>query len=586
MNKLASFFKTALIDPLIRSFFRFTDAIVWSVLLVILSIINMEIDFGVFPFEEIVSVCWLILPFLIFKTLLLERVKMPKYWKYLMTLVVLGLGVAYYFLKDFSPNEGLQMMRHLTLWIIGILAALVVAYFPKRENLSTYIIFLASKFFATVFYSAVLYGGLTAVFSSIEALFEVNMPSFFYMELLFSIIGLVAVPVGLGFIPEMDTELGIEHYNKIWKTVFSFIILPIVTIFSLILIVYVVTSTVNSNYYPYVYMIASLGTAVVGLLTLFVLEPFNKEAPHIHLFSRLWPFVISAIMIGFYVELIRSVIQDGFTLDNSVYLYASLWVVACTVLYVLKKYPFKMRTGQTFSSLLVTTLVVGMFFPLINIVGITTFSLNNRFERLLTEYGMIDNGEIVHSDTPLTNEQESKIFSLVIACGQVGYDRIDLLPEGFTYEDFETVFGFAPTGIIDNPEYVDLYYYTDEIDDLSAMMAENYDRLIFVESYAGNEYTGEDYDLVGTPSGDTWQLTIKSPLTAVNLAIADATEVFYDTYGRESPKGLTLYDLSYDGLSGTTSYTIYFTTIVGTYTTSTDSVRVGSFSAYIGVTFA
>ena len=85
MNKLASFFKASLIDPLIRSFFRFTDAIVWSVILVILSIINLEIDNGASQLQEIVFVCWLVLPFLIFKTLLLERVKMPKYWKYLMT---------------------------------------------------------------------------------------------------------------------------------------------------------------------------------------------------------------------------------------------------------------------------------------------------------------------------------------------------------------------------------------------------------------------------------------------------------------------------------------------------------------------
>ncbi len=586
MNKLASFFKASLIDPLIRSFFRFTDAIVWSVILVILSIINLEIDKGASRFHEIVFVCWLVLPFLIFKTLLLERVKMPKYWKYLMTIVVLGLGVAYYFLKDFSPNAGIQMIRHYTLWMIGILASLVVSYFPKRENLSTYIIFLASKFFATVFYSAVLYGSLSAVFASIEALFEVNMPDYFYLELLYSIIGLVAVPVGLGFIPAMEHELGMEQYNKIWKTVFSFILLPIVTVFSFILIIYVVTSTFNSNYYPYVYMIASLATAVVGLLTLFVLEPFNKEAPHIHLFSRVWPFVISAIMIGFYVELIRSVIQDGFTLDNSVYLYAGLWVVACTLFYIFKKYPFKMHTGQTFSSLLVTTLVVAMFVPFINIVSITTYSLNNRIERLLTEYGMIENGEIVHADTPLTYEQEQKLFSLVIACGQVGYDRIDLLPDGFSYDDFETVFGFAPTGIVDGGEYVDLYYYTNEIDDLSAMMAENFDRLLFVESYAGKEYTDEDYDLVGSPSGDTWELSIKDPLVGVNLAVADAVDGFYDTYGYESPKGLTLYDLSYEGVSGSTSYTLYFTTIVGTYTTSTDTVRVGSFAAYIGVTLA
>ncbi len=583
MNKFAGFLKTSLLDPLIRSFFRFTDAIAWSVILVILSIINLEIEFLNFPFDEMVRVCWLILPYLIFKTLLLERVKMAKYWTYVMTLAVLGLGVAYFFLRNLSPNIGIEMTRHATLWIIGILASLTISYFPKRENFSTYIIFLASKFFTTAFYSAVLYGGLTAVFFSIESLFNVIMPNFFYMEMLLAIIGLVAVPVGLGFIPKMETELGIDQYNKIWKTVFSFIVLPITTIFSVILLVYVITSTFNANYYPYVYMICSLGSAAIGLLTLFVLEPFKKDMPHIHLFSRWWPFLILAILAGFYVELIRSIIQDGLTLDNSMYLYASLWALSCTLLYVIKKFPFKMQTGQSFASLLVTTLVVAMFVPWINFVSLTTYSLNRRFERFLTTYGMLENGEIVHPDLPLSDTQKVTLSNLVIAFSQIGYERIELLPEDFVFDNFETVFGFVPSGYIENPEYIDLYYYTENFVDLSVILEGDYDVLLSFESYVGHSLVTDDYALLGDQAGDTWQLTINDPLTIISLPIADMVKGFYEELGTNTASDLPIETLSYEGVAASYSYRIFFTHIAATYQSSIDSVSVGSFRAYIGI---
>lgn len=586
MNKFATFLKISLLDPLIRSFFRFTDAIVWSVVLVVLSILNLELNVGSFPLGDIVRVAWLMLPYLIFKTLLLERIKMPSYWKYLMTLVVVGLAVAYYFLKDLNPNEGIEMMRLATLWVIGILAALIVSYFPKRANLPTYIVYLASKFFATVFYSAVLYGGLTAVFASIEALFSVTMPIYFYIEMFFCILGLVAVPVGLGFIPEMTRDMGLEQYNKIWKTVFSLIVLPIVTVFSFILVVYVVTSTFNSNYYPYVYMVASLGTAVVGLITLFVLEPFKNDSPHIHLFSRWWPFVMLAILVGFYVEWIRSAIENGFSLDTSIYLFGSIWAVVCIVLYLIKKFPFGMQTGQTFASALVATMVIGMFVPYVNVVSLTTISLNRRFEEMLGDYGMLENGEIVYPDAALTAAQEIKLSNLVVSFSQVGYDRITLLPEGFGFTDFEAVFGFPPDVNTGNPEFMEISYDTGTFNDLSGILAEGYDQLIYFETYADHHLSTEGYTLVGDQEGTTWQITITDPLTAVSLPIAEITQGFYETLGVSTKTDLTLYDLGYQGVATDATYTLYFKYISAVYVSSTASVNVNAFAAYLGVTFA
>lgn len=79
MNKFALFLKASLLDPFVRSFQRFTDSIVLSIVLVMLSIINLETNGGLAIFGEMLPFLWLTLPLLIFKTLLVERIKFKEY---------------------------------------------------------------------------------------------------------------------------------------------------------------------------------------------------------------------------------------------------------------------------------------------------------------------------------------------------------------------------------------------------------------------------------------------------------------------------------------------------------------------------
>ncbi|MCX5774970.1 MAG: DUF4153 domain-containing protein [Firmicutes bacterium] len=584
MNKFATFLKSSLLDPFIRSFSRFTEAIIWSVILVIMTIIDNEIT-TTFPLVQLVSVMWLILPFLVFKTLLLERVKLPKYWQYVLTGSILLLGVAYFFLRLMTTDVPIWEIRHFSLWAIVLLSGLTIAYFPKRENFPTYLIFLASKFFVTVFYSAVLWGGLSMVFGSIESLFNVDLGNYFFIDLFIAVIGLVSVPVFLGFAPKMETEMGIDQYSKIWKTVFSFIILPIVAVFSFILLLYVVTSTINSNYYPDVYLISSLAVGLVGLVTLLVLEPFEKETPHIHFFSQWWPVVLFAVFAGFYFELIRSLIADGFTLTSSAYLYFSLWVVACAILHFIRKYPFKMKFGQTLSSAMVCTILLVSFVPYVNILSLTTYSMNARFEKVLTDYGMLENGEIVHPDTPLTAEQMNTIYAMVASFSSVGYERINLLPEGYVLTDFQTVFGFA-----------DQYHYVDDdiisvsfgtyttLEDLSPLL--DHDRLLVLNVNGNRLDNTADYTFTKADDGPIWTLTIQTPLTVIDLAMDDiALAVYHDVTAAEGESWGSIYDFTYSGATAEATYDIYFQSLAGDYNATTDKMDVRYFSFYIGISF-
>ncbi|HOR20468.1 MAG TPA: DUF4153 domain-containing protein, partial [Bacilli bacterium] len=323
MNKFAIFLKTSLLDPFVRSFQRFTDSIILSILLVIFSIVNLETRGGLAFFGEMLPFLWLTLPFLIFKTLLAERIGLKVLWKYLLTGGALIVTVSFFLLTRFwlTTTDVILSIRLAAAWAIAVLLALIVNYFPKRENFAFFVVFLLTKFFVTIFYAAVLYGGIFAILASIEALFGINLSEFIYIDLFFAVIGFVAVPVFIGFLPSHSEDKQESDYHVIWKTVFAFIVVPLIMIFSAILIVYLITSFVNPNYYGFVYLISALVTAFLTLAMIFLLEKFETHYPHVHFFNKYWPFVLLAIFAGFVYELVIALLAEGFTLTTSIYLY-------------------------------------------------------------------------------------------------------------------------------------------------------------------------------------------------------------------------------------------------------------------------
>lgn len=577
MNKFTQFLKTSLLDPFVRSFFRFTETLIASLALVVLTIISNETR-NIALFNPILRAIWLLLPLLILVTLSTERFKLRKLWKYVLVGTALGIGIAYYFASRLEPVQNIEMMRFAGLLGMSSLLALCVPYFPHRENFATYTMYLASKLFATIFYAGVLYGSLVAIFASIESLFSVNFGTYIYMNLLIIIVGLVAIPIFLGFIPAHDYQMMPSDYNKIWKTVFSFIIVPFVAIFSIILLIYIVTSTFNQNYYPDVFIIATIGVGIIGLAALFALEPFIKETPHLTFFRKYWPYLFAAILLGYVIEVIREIVDFGFTMGNMTSIYLGIWLIAMTIMKIINKNLFKIANGQTLFLSSIDTLFLILLFPFINVVNIATYQYNADIKAVLTKYDMLENGVIVRR-TDLTQEQQSEIIRVVSRAGEVGYQRIHYLPDGYSYTDFEMVFGFPPYTIDDgeNP-YVYIAAY---IDTPFINLAElpTYDR------FYDFRYLPSAYD-----STDTFTITITNSVYSINddgfLFTFDLTPiaVSINEMPRDSEPSFSLPDLTFTQTYATMELTIYVREISGRLFHDPQVFSQSSASLLIGIT--
>jgi hypothetical protein len=582
MNKFALFLKTTLLDPFIRSFKRFTDSIVLSVLLVILAIVSQELNGSVVFLAEILPFLWLTLPLLIFKTLLVERLNMRTYWQFVLSAVSLIITASIYLLLKyvFPATNIIFSLRMSTLWIVFIVLALIVNYFPKKDNFAHYLVLLLTKLFLTIFYAAVLYGGLFAILASIEALFAINFSSYIYIDLFIAVIGLIAVPVFVGFIPRINEIIDDNDYHKIWRTVFAFIIVPLIMLFSAILIVYILTSFANTNYYGTIYLISALVTVFLSLAMIFLLEQFEADYPHIRFFNKYWPFVMVAVMIGFFYELILALVSQGFTLTTSIYFYLGLALLALLLVRLIKL-SYKLGHGQIIGVTSFVTAITIAFVPFINILNLATYSANIRFETLLTQAGMLVDGEIIPADNDVTTEQKNAISNYVISFQDIGFERIRCLPQDFKLADFEDVFGF-PQSFAYNPDYAYLAYGTNvEVIDFSNMNSASYQDFLYISSLNLYQDIESEYSSTYDGVSGIWTL-LKDDLEVIEINMAEALENFYELFETSVDYELDLYtQLKYTPSNG--EFDVYFVGISGLFSLNEETYSVSEANFYLGI---
>ncbi|MFA5235487.1 MAG: hypothetical protein WC399_01335 [Bacilli bacterium] len=575
MSKFVTFLKHALWEPFVRSFFRYTETVSLSLIIVVLTIVKNETRLEVLI--PIIRSLWLLMVGTVLVIMVIERFRLKTMWRYVGMGIALALAVTYYFVAPLEPNDAIYYMRYFSLIGIAAMLALCVPYFPKRANFSIFVLYIANKLFATAFYAGVLYGSLVAVCAAIESLFSVELGTYIYINLLSIVIGLVAIPIFLGFIPKMDQDMTAADFHKIWKSVFSFIIVPIVMVFSLILFVYIVTSTFNQNYYPDVFLIATIGVGSIGLMALFSLETIIKETPHLAFYDRFWPYVMLAISIGYIVELGLQIALTGFTMNNAAYIYLGIWLVLTLVGRIVKKLFKAFSYGQSFFLSVIDTVFLVTMFPFINVINIATYHHNAAIRRVLEKYDMLVDGHIVPRSN-LEDAEEVEISEVVYDSFEVGIERVKYLPEGFELiKDFPDVFGFEFALDIDSTHFTNIYLQTEEsIFDLGAMPA--YDHLLEVENLLFETET------IGglTLTYGQHALGVTDGTFAFEVDFTDVTYHFMNTL-EELTAVYTLAELVYEDDTAEVSFAMYFKYFSLTYGEDDGSLMNLSAQFYLGI---
>jgi hypothetical protein len=355
--------------------------------------------------------------------------------------IILALSVLASFLYYLTVPDVLRdyfMMRYFAL--IGMLFALfcMLPYTRHREGLSRYVLHLVGKFFITVLYSGVIYFGFWMILFSIENLFGINWPSDIYFDVFIAVVGLFSVTYFLGNVPEMHVDLAVESYSKVFKTLFLYIVLPIASIYTVILYAYFIKLLFERSLPEGLLGNLIIWYALISTVTLYFLRDLRGGVSWLHRFMQIFiPLMVVPMGMLFLAIGIR-IGAYGWTMPRYFVVLLGVFMVASLLLMRLKKGD----SAVWVTALAIILVGIGFYGPISGYQA-TLNDQTARLETMLSENGMLDAQGNLVARTDLSKDVRSVISNQVAFLLEV-YDpaQIKLLPDDFSQEQSKAVLGF------------------------------------------------------------------------------------------------------------------------------------------------
>ena len=439
MSKIKDTFKF-IVDKLMRSIERFPMTLLVTLAFVTVVILQIHADFdsqSSETLERLIMTLSLAIPLTAAAKLGCEKMKVTGLKSTLIQAGTLIIPLIYYLMMPEELTEYF-VMRFMALWAILFFVFLLVPYFYKREGLAQYILHLAGKWFLTVLFSGVLFGGLSMMVFTLEALFNIDWWDEVYIDLFFVIAGTFGMTHFLGCIPEIDHQLEKDQYSKIFKTLFLYIVLPIVSVYTLILYAYFVKILIGFKLPEGIIGNLVLWYALVSVSTLFFVRDLKDEVSWLSKFMKLFIPLMSVPLGMLFLAIFIRIDAYGITMPR--YFVAALGVFTVVNLCIMW---FKKGDTAVVNIVVLMSLIGITFFGTFSGYQLTLRDQSQRLEDLLVAENMLDDAGKIIAKADLSKESKSKIADKINFLLRT-YDpsEIDVLPDDFNRANAEKTLGF------------------------------------------------------------------------------------------------------------------------------------------------
>ncbi|NLA12350.1 MAG: DUF4153 domain-containing protein [Firmicutes bacterium] len=363
-----------------------------------------------------------------------------------------GLVLYHFFLlKDF---EMISLSRYTAVSLALYLAFTFIPYFYRKENYELYMIGLFISLAITYLFAGVLYGGLAAILGTINYLFSANIPVDIYSDIWFIVGGIFAPAFFLAEIPASGTELEPESYPRLINILLSYIVIPLLLIYCAILYLYFIRIVVLQQWPELMVSHLVLWYALVSTLVLFCVYPLRQSNRWTKGFLSFYPKVILPLLGLMFVAMGIRINHYGITENRYFVLAAGLWVTGSMIYLTASRKPRHIYLPASLA-LVALLSVSGPW----SAYAVSIRSQNRHFETIAAEYKLIEDGEIVKPAAPLPETVREEISSIITYFDRYHkLEQLHALPEGFTIEGMEPLFGF-PLYEYTYPGREDLYFH-------------------------------------------------------------------------------------------------------------------------------
>jgi len=395
--------------------------------------------------NKIVMVLALGIPLSLSIKLSFERLQRWKKIQLFGTYLVGAIGLVLYYAFLLKNFKMIPITRYIGVSCILYLSFLIMPYLPNRDNFERYIIKILGRFFTTVIYSVVLFLGLCAILFTIDRLLGISVKGEIYYYCWLIVVGVFAVTFFLAGIPQYEDNLNEYEYPKVLKILILYIVMPLISVYTLILYIYFGKIIVTTQWPQGLVSHLVLWYSAISVFILFLITPLVKDNIWVKRFMEIFPKVIIPLLIMMFFSIGIRINAYGVT-ENRYYVVAlGLWVLLIMLYFSkVKKY-----RNIILPISLAVIIFISIFGP-ISSYSVSRFSQNKRLEKTLLNYDMINNNAVVKSNKTIPEEDMREISS-IIRYFDINHELSQLkhFPKDFKIEQMESVLGF---------KYYDEYY--------------------------------------------------------------------------------------------------------------------------------
>ncbi len=397
----------------------------------------------------------------------LERYESSAKYAFIYNVLNVVLAVIYFF---FMTTEEFSQFMFIHLFVISFALFASYLYLPSAKNSVNFGNVALSHFkaaFTAILYGVVLYLGFAAIIAAIDLLlYELDYTIYAHAA---NIIFTFFTPVYyLSLLPKFNSEDEVDlnkreisyNYPKVLEILVSYIMIPLITIFSVVLIIYFIKILVTG-----VWPVGQVGPMVLGYSAIgyfiYILGS-NLQNRFSTLFRKLFPMVLIPLVI---MQLVSSYIRiEAYGVTESRYYVVlfGIFSIVCAVILITSK-----RRNPNIIVLISACFAILSIIPPMDAFSISMNSQKARLEEILTRNNMLVNHEIIRNAN-IPNEDKFELTSITYYMVRMGYlSEVEWFPEEYNsepeyYGNFEKIYGFS--------EYYNNYSSRDELDFVHAML--------------------------------------------------------------------------------------------------------------------
>ena len=438
-----------------------------------------------------------------------------------------------------------------------------------------YVIKLFTRLIITFVYSGVMYGGICAIIFAINKLLGVPISEKIYLDTLFIVAGIFGTCFFLGGIPAIDEELDENNYPVIFKILVLYIVIPILSAYTLVLYIYFVKILITSQWPSGMVTNLVLWYSMIGIAVLFFISPLKDLVKWVKYFIFWFSKIILPLIAMMFVSMGIRLSAYGITENRYYVLIMGAWIAAIMIYISLKK--------NTRNIILPVSLAI---IAVLSVMGpwssfsVSEFSQNKRLESILTKYDMIENNTIIKTKTELPDADKTEITQIISYFeNSKRLKDVKYLPENYNNSNFEDEFGFSPTYNYPNLKEPYFYKYLETLD-------------------TPIDIKGFDYffDIKGISNNNTQSnkgLTVKFDIPDLDLVInnedkeiykrnlLDYADSIYKKYNTADPNTLTAADMTFTDQNDKVSVKFLINNISGN--NQSDKLIIDTFDFYLFV---